>query len=134
MLKSKPVKLLLLGIVLVVAGFIFLGQISGPSQKTKAVITRIEVIDEPGAQEVDHEVYVDYAVDGTRYQDVPLGSYSAFMKEGKEITVRYNTENPAQIHTSSATIAVLVLFLTGGVCLFFSIGGLIFMRRQIKRS
>ena len=134
MLKSKPIKLLLLGLVLVAAGFIFLLDIAGPSQKTKAVISRIEVIDEPGAQEVDYKVYVDYAVDGTRYRDVPLGSYSAFMKEGKQITVRYNIENPAQVHTSSATIAVWVLFLSGGVCLFFSIGGLIFMRRAMKRS
>ena len=94
---------------------------------TTAVIDRIEEYesgtDADGFTEYDHDVYVTYSVNGNVYTG-KSDYYSGGYREGQEIKIFYNPDNPEQIHGDSKNFAIYlmalgpVLALIGTVSLF----------------
>ena len=94
---------------------------------TTAVIERIEEyesgIDADGFTEYSHDVYVSYSVNGRLYE-AKSDYYSARYREGQEIKIFYNPDNPEQIHGDSKNFGIYmmvlgpVLTLIGAVVLF----------------
>ena len=61
--------------------------------------TIVSITEEPGVDdETDYTVTVAYDVDGTHYESV-IDTYSPSFKEGKEIKISYNPENPSVVHS-----------------------------------
>lgn len=81
-----------------------------------AVVSRIEITDtydpDTGSGQ-DVTIYVQYRVAGQAYEE-PLSFTRTNLKEGDEITVRYNPNNPKEVSGASK----------GGAALYFAIGGL----------
>lgn len=66
----------------------------------KATATIVSVEEDPDSMDEDdpdHIVTVEYDVDGQHYTSV-LDYFSGSMKPGKTVDIRYNPENPAEIH------------------------------------
>ena len=59
-------------------------------------------------------IWVQYRVAGQAYEE-PLSFTKTNLKEGDEITVRYNPDNPKEVSGASK----------GGAALYFAFGGLI---------
>lgn len=99
--------------LLAFAGGVYLTQFHNRGYvETTAVIERIETeyrgLDENRIEQYDHTVYVRYTVDGEEYagrSDTYDGSY----KEGMEIKIFYDPENPAQFHGDSKGFATYLL-------------------------
>lgn len=134
MRKNDTFKIFLLSIVLLAAGVFFLSGMVGHFEKTKAVISRIETEYNNIDNTYDYHVYVDYVADGTRYRDIPLGSYDAGMTEGKKITIEYNVDKPEKVRTKHSIAAVVVLFAVGGAGLVLSGTGLLAAKRAARRG
>ena len=111
---NQNVLLIIVGVAVMLAGFVFLKDSQGTFEKTEAVITRIEEYREIGNDdELKHDVYVDYTVNGTEYKDVLFDTYSAGMKVGKTITIEYDVDNNANIRSSGAKFVPYILFVAG---------------------
>ena len=116
-LKNKPdfrqaMIFVLVGLILIGAGFIFFRDMQGTYQKTEATIVEIVHHTVVGG-ETESDVFVDYSAGGKPYEHVRLGSYDITMKEGKTITIEYNIDRPGKIRVPSAVIAPYVLWGCG---------------------
>ena len=107
------------GIILMIAGIIFYGVTD--SRKgypvTDGVVTRSELFEEEYYDGEDHhdatyEIYVRYTVDGKEYES----EYGIFpeMKEGTEVKLNYNPEDPTDIGQPNS-IALPIGLIAGGV-------------------
>ncbi|MBQ8086747.1 MAG: hypothetical protein IJ232_11650 [Lachnospiraceae bacterium] len=85
--------------------------------ETTAVIDHIDEIergyDEDNVMQYDYDVYVNYSVDGKEYtgkSDYYSGSY----KEGMEIKISYDPNDPTKIHGDSKGMGI-ILMIAGSV-------------------
>lgn len=86
-----------LGIIFIVAA-VFIGVSDSDTeyiQITGTVAEINEYYDFDG--ELQHSVFVDYEVDGQKYEHAEYGSYSSSMKVGDTVGVYYNPEEPEHI-------------------------------------
>ena len=56
----------------------------------------------------DYEVYVNYNVDGKDYSE-KTDYYAGNYKEGMEIKIFYNPDDPAQIHGDNGTFGIVMM-------------------------
>ena len=75
----------------------------------------------------DYDAYVNYKYEGKEYKDVHLSYYSMSMKEGKEIKIHINPDNPTKVYASS------YLFLFGWFCIIMGAIGLYAMNLDVIR-
>ena len=79
--------------------------------------------DEDGFDQYDYTVYVDYEIDGKKYENVKYPSYDSSMQKGDEVEILYQSSNPENIAegnlTGNATIMIVlgVVFALIGVAL-----------------
>ena len=66
------------------------------------------VPEEHAGDDEEHDVYVAYSVDGKEYNALS-DTYSSSYFEGKEITIFYNPDNPAQIHGDSKLLGIILM-------------------------
>ena len=82
--------------------------------ETTAVIDHIDEIeiglDENDVMQYDYEVYVNYNVDGKDYSE-KTDYYAGNYKEGMEIKIFYNPDNPSQIHGDSGTFGIVIMIV-----------------------
>lgn len=117
-----PVILIIGGLIFGGLGFLNLQQVQNYPE-VQATVTRIEQ-ELSGAGEdndVDETVWVEYTVDGQKYEEV-LQFSTTGNKVGDTITVRYNPENPKYVTggktmTSVIYIVLGAVFLAGGVAM-----------------
>ena len=80
--------------------------------ETTAVIDHIDEIeiglDENDVMQYDYEVYVNYNVDGKDYSE-KTDYYAGNYKEGMEIKIFYNPDDPAQIHGDNGTFGIVMM-------------------------
>ena len=56
----------------------------------------------------DYEVYVNYIVDGKDYSE-KTDYYAGNYKEGMEIKIFYNPDDPTQIHGDKGTFGIVMM-------------------------
>ena len=88
--------------------------------KTTATITKITETYNAADNNYDHDVYVSYEVDGKSYNE-ELNYYEGGYKEGQEVTIAYNPDNPAEITTGEKGFGIYLVII-GPIIL---VGGLI---------
>ena len=97
---------IIISIVAVIAGIVFI--ISGihtyknkdlyDSTVTATVVEVVEDIDtstDPENPETTYTVYIDYEVDGTKYEHVESPESDSTMKEGDTIEILYQSKDPS---------------------------------------
>ncbi len=94
-------------------------------EKTTAVITRVEKLDEETSQAT-----VTYTAGGRTYTQV-LDSFSPSYQEGKEITVEYDPADPSVVHAYSPG---LTLYLIGGGAVMVLLTVLGFLKNRKQRE
>ena len=126
--KGIPVLPFIIGLALVVFSLI---SIFGPKtdySETTGTIVDIEeeynIVDES----YDHRVYVDYTVDGVKYERADYGSYSSRMKTGDTVTVLYDPADPTRIQAEGSEKVPYIVGAVGAVVMIFS--AVTFIRRR----
>ncbi|HOM02353.1 MAG TPA: DUF3592 domain-containing protein [Acetivibrio sp.] len=115
----------IIGVILGINHFNFLKS----AVKTTAVITKIDSYrDFDGDRH--YNVQIKYFVEGEEYYDT-LGYYSSGMREGKEITVYYDPDNPENVQSTGSMISDIVLVVIG---LIFTAIGVSFIISQVNKS
>lgn len=130
---SNITKLLLMagivvfGIVFIVVGIIGIRQ-DNNWPETTGTIKSIELVQEAvDAEDTDvYEVMVEYKVDGKTYLS-DLGTYQDDFEVGKEISIRYNPENPEGIVLPGKGVSII--FIIAGV--IAAIGGALAFIRNL---
>lgn len=124
-LKNANSVLLLIGILFSVIGTAFLvagiavliihNTFMDNAVQTEAEITLIESESyrRNGKTHTDHDVWVEYEIDGEVYEE-ELGYYNSGMNEGDKIDVYYDPDNPSDV-SSGSKILELIFILIGGV-------------------
>lgn len=93
------------------------------AEKTTGTITEIEVYytrDSDGDRVRKHRVYVEYTVDGEKYEN-RLDSYNSAMRVGGSVTVYYDPQNPTDISSGDASIVTIIMICVGGLLLVVDI-------------
>lgn len=92
----------------------------------------IERIDERyhGDGDTDYDVYVSYFVDGKSYYE-ELNSYNSSMREGKNITIYYNPDDPSEIMSNDGSIIGIIFMVIGGIAVLIT---LIFFINDFKKK
>lgn len=85
-------------------------QFSSIAGTAQGIISRIREYYKPGHDDLWRDVYVTYTVNGQSYESLSNHSTNG-MREGQEITVRYDPSDPSTIRTD--TLPTLALFLCG---------------------
>lgn len=108
------------------------------AEKTSARITEIETYytkDSDGDRVKKHRVYVEYTVDGERYETL-LDSYDFTMKEGGYVDIYYNPADPGDVMSGSGQVVCYIMMGVGAVMLVVDIiiiSGFIASSRKRKR-
>ncbi|MBQ6020856.1 MAG: DUF3592 domain-containing protein [Clostridia bacterium] len=114
-----PVVAVVLGIVVLVLGFKKLGSKKNYDASVTGVITGIERewsgTDEDGFDQYDYTVYVDYEVDGKKYEGVKYPSYDSSMQKGDEVEILYQSSNPENIAEGNIAGNATIMIVIGAV-------------------
>ena len=136
---------LFFGVILIFVG-IFLMNLHFKERKyyetTQGVIVDIVKdtyvdVDETGVySETESTVYVDYVVDGVKYEYIPLNRYSFTMSIGDIVDVTYDRRNPGYVTSKNGMIigSVVCLALGSGFMAAFLIPNLRSHNRQISNK
>lgn len=114
-----PVVAVVLGIVVLVLGFKKLGSKKNYDASVTGVISGIERewsgTDEDGFDQYDYTVYVDYEVDGKKYEGVKYPSYDSSMQKGDEVEILYQSSNPENIAEGNIAGNATIMIVIGAV-------------------
>ena len=95
--------------------------------KTSAKITKIETVETAEPDEPDsYKAFVKYYVNGKGYE-AELDNYKSSYREGEEILIRYDPEDPTDI-TAMSTLSASVVIAAGALFLVF---GVLALRKNI---
>lgn len=122
-----PVGAIILGAAFIIIGFTRLSQAKNFPEKL-AVVTKVDVVTTYDAEDNrtdDYTIYVKYTVDGKEYNEI-LNGGSSSMKEGDEIKVHYNPEDPAFVTDATPQKATLFIVI-GAVAAVIGVGGIVLM-------
>ena len=72
--------------------------------------------DEGGFDQYDYTVYVNYEVDGQKYENVKYPSYDSSMQKGDEVEVLYQSSDPTNIAEGNLTGNATIMIVIGAVC------------------
>lgn len=125
----------LAGILMLIMGYVFLirtMRFQKNAVEVTVVISAIERYTDSDGN-TNHRVFVDYDFDGVHYHDVQLSEYNSSMREGKQLTMLVDPEDPLNVQGKmSRYIAVIVLMIMGIV--FAAVGIVPAVRSVIKRQ
>ena len=115
-----PIVAIIFGIIAIVSGAHKLQSKHLYDASTTAVITGIERewsgTDEDGFDQYDYHVYIDYEVDGKKYEQKEYPGYNSSMKDGDTLEILYQSTNPENIAEKN---------ITGNAVLFIAIGSVL---------
>ena len=94
---------------------------------TKGIIVDIEEYYDSIDDSNSYTTYIDYEVNGTKYEHVQYGSYNSSMKINDEIVVYYDPEDPTLIQAEGYKKVPYVVL---GISTVFTIGSIITMIRR----
>ena len=117
-----PIVAIVFGIVVIVNGAHKLQSKHLYDASTTAVITGIERewtgTDEDGFDQYEYHVYVDYEVDGKKYENMEYPGYDSSMKDGDTVEIIYQSSDPENFAEKN---------LTGNSILFIAIGAVLIL-------
>ena len=119
MIRGLPFAFII-GIGLIIAGIITIIEnenFGKYASETEATITRIEVSSD-GDGGTNHTAFVIFFVNGTEYRG-KLDTYTSKMKEGSNVRIRYDPNNPKKFRYCGFSYGGLLMILLGGVLLTF---------------
>lgn len=122
--QLKVVAVLVLGVALLAFGIYLMTANLNRYVETTATITKVEGLF------ITQKVSVSYTVDGRLYEDIPLGSYASGDKEGNEVTIYYDPEDPSVIEAQGGSTWAKYSTLLGAVLITYSIVTLLRMRKS----
>ncbi|MBP5154668.1 MAG: DUF3592 domain-containing protein [Lachnospiraceae bacterium] len=123
-MKKSILFLFIFGVAVLALGIFLIVNSHDEYPETTAVITRIDefdTVDTDGSHTTEHTVYVDYTVDGKEYKNIRYGEYSIGFKVGKEITIKYNPENPAETEGANSKTAATWITVGGGILMLLAV-------------
>lgn len=130
-----PIIAVAAGIAVIVFG---VGKMNSKRQydaSTVGVIVGIERewtgTDGDGFDEYEYTVYVDYEIDGKKYENVKYPSYDSSMKKGDEVRILYQSANPENIAEGNLTGNAAVMIVMGAA--FTLIGLFMGLKAIVKR-
>ena len=122
------------GIFVIVMGVNRLNSKKDYDASTTGVIVGIERewtgTDEDGFDQYDYKVYVDYEVDGKKYENVEYPSYDSSMQKGGEVEVLYQSSDPTKIAEGNLTGNATIMIVIGAVC---TLAGVVAVVKSIIR-
>ena len=102
---------IIIGVVFLFIGF----STKNKGEEIKATISNIDIVDRVGDEDDSKTVYVDYTYKGNKYKNIAL-SYSDFtMKEGKEINIYVDPNEPTKIYGWKTSLLFGAFFTGFGV-------------------
>ncbi len=108
------------GVFVIVMGVNRLNSKKDYDASTTGVIVGIERewsgTDEDGFDQYDYTVYVNYEVDGQKYENVKYPSYDSSMQKGDEVEVLYQSSDPTNIAEGNLTGNATIMIVIGAVC------------------
>ena len=116
---------LLAGLAFTVVSIVILCQPKKELAECEGEIVEISESYNPASESTEHEVFVDYEVNGTYYEHAPYFSYDSSMELGGKVTVLYDPDDPSQIQAPGfeivpwVTLGAGVLVTLGTVISFF---------------
>ena len=115
-----PIVAVALGIVVIVLGVNRMNSKKLYDASTTGVIVGIERewngTDSDGYDQYSYTVYVDYEIDGKKYENVEYPSYNSSMKKGDEVEVLYQSSDPTNIAEGNLTGNATIMIVIGAVC------------------
>ena len=117
------------GIFVIVMGVNRLNSKKDYDASTTGVIVGIERewtgTDEDGFDQYDYTVYVNYEVDGQKYENVKYPSYDSSMQKGDEVEVLYQSSDPTNIAEGNLTGNATIMIVIGAVCTLFGVAAVV---------
>ena len=102
--------------------------------ETTATIEEI-IPNQIDAETTIYQVFVNYVVDGTPYNHIEINSYDSSYAVGKEITILYDANNPANIVGKTSVFLIILLYALAALS---AVGGVIttylFIRSKSKEK
>ena len=113
---------LAIAVIAIVAGvYLTFFHSSGFEKTTATIVSVTELPKDFEDEEAKYDVVVEYTVNGQKYTE-KLDYYSPSFETGKMIDVRYNPENPAEVHGGSGFgIYILIAGVVIAAIVIFSI-------------
>ena len=136
--KNTPL-LLIIGIILIFVGIYFYNNNEDYIKNAKATtgIVYYERDSIRSSREKDYyDVYVKYNVNGKEYyerlkgQEISRDTITIGNENGKEITIYYNPDNPAEIKDKSASKGGIIVIIIGVLMVVAVIGDFIYRRTK----
>ena len=117
------------GVFVIVMGVNRLNSKKDYDASTTGVIVGIERewsgTDEDGFDQYDYTVYVHYAADGPKYENVKYPSYDSSMQKGDEVEVLYQSSDPTNIAEGNLTGNATIMIVIGAVCTLFGVAAVV---------
>ena len=114
-----PIVAVALGIVVIVLGVNRMNSKKLYDASTTGVIVGIERewngTDSDGYDQYSYTVYVDYEIDGKKYENAEYPSYNSSMKKGDEVKILYQSANPENIAEGDLTGNAAIMIAAGAV-------------------
>jgi|GEM_PF-2068647 len=113
---------LVLALIAIVAGvYLTFFQSSGYEKTTATIVSVTELPKDFEDEDTQHEVTVEYTVNGQKYTEI-LDYYSPSFAVGKTVNVKYNPDNPSEVHGGSGFgIYILIIGIVIAAVVIFSI-------------
>ena len=114
-----PVIAIAVGIVVIVLGVNKMNSKKLYDASTTGVIVGIEQewagTDSDGYDQYNYTVYVNYEIDGKKYENVKYPSHNSSMKKGDEVKILYQSANPENIAEGDLTGNAAIMIAAGAV-------------------
>ena len=114
-----PIVAVVVGIVVAVLGVNKMSSKKLYDASTTGVIVGIERewtgTDGDGYDQYSYTVYVDYEIDGKKYENVQYPSYNSSMHKGDEVKILYQSANPENIAEGDLTGNAAIMIAVGAV-------------------
>ncbi len=120
-----PIIMVVAAVVVIVFGVKKMASKKLYDASTTAVITGIERewtgTDEDGFDQYEYHVYINYEVDGKKYENKEYPGYSSSMKQGDELTILYKTSNPEEFAEENVTGNGIIMIVFGVVFIVLAV-------------
>lgn len=100
-------------------------------ENVRATIVSINEEYDHVAEQYDYNVYVDYEVDGVKYNGVEYGAYNSSMKIGDAVKVKYDVNNPGFIQPEGSET---VPYIVGAVALAVAAYGIFKLVKTMREE
>ena len=114
-----PIVFIIAGIVVIVLGVNRMSSKKNYDAATTGVIVSIERewtgTDEDGFDQYDYTVYVDYEVDGKKYENVEYPVYDSSRQKGDQVEILYQSADPTNIAEGNISGNATIMIVLGAV-------------------